>query len=100
MLENEIKDYKLLAEFFTITAFFRSINHYFASEQIIKFLLKTSNLSLDDLITKRWDFFDKVYWDEKWNIISALSFSTIIEARWKLIDSILEEKIKNQIDRY
>lgn len=94
MLENEIKDYKFLAETFTLTAFFRSLTYYYASEYIIKFLLKTSNLSLDDL-KKRWDGFDKVFWDEKWNTISALSFSTIIEARWELIDSILEEKIKN-----
>jgi len=60
MLENEIKDYKFLAETFTLTAFFRSLTYYYASEYIIKFLLKTSNLSLDDL-KKRWDGFDKVF---------------------------------------
>lgn len=94
MLDNEIKDYKFLAETFTLTAFFRNLTNYYNSEEIIKFLLKVSNLSFDDL-KKRWDNFDKVFWNEKWELISALSFSTIIEARWMLIDNILEEKLNN-----
>ncbi len=95
MLENNLKDYKFLAETFTLTAFFRSLINYFSSEEIIKFLLSISNLSFDDL-KKRWDGFDNVFWKEKWKLISSLSFSSIIEARWSLIDSILQEKIKQE----
>lgn len=94
MLDWEIKDYKLLAETFTLTAFFRSLTHCYNSEYIIKFLLKISNLSFEDL-KKRWDNFDNIFWSEKWDLISALSFSTIIEARGKLLDSVIEEKIIN-----
>ncbi len=93
MFEKDPKDYMFLAETFTLTAFFRSLNYFFPSEYIIKFLLKTSNLSLEDLI-KRWDNFDQVFWSDKWRLISALSFSSIIEARGILLDSILKEKIK------
>lgn len=93
MLDWETKDYKLLAETFTLTAFFRSLTHCYNSEYIIKFLLKISNLSFEDL-KKRWDNFDTVFWKEKWLLISALSFSTIIEARGKLLDSIIKEKFK------
>ncbi len=93
MLEIETKDYKLLAETFTLTAFFRSLTHCYNSDYIIKFLLKTSNLSFEDL-KKRWDNFDNIFWKEKWPLISALSFSAIIEARWRLLDSIIKKKIE------
>jgi len=48
MLQNNIKDYEILAKTFTLTAFFRSLTNYFSSENIVNFLLKTSNLSIDD----------------------------------------------------
>jgi hypothetical protein len=85
------KDYKLLAEPYSLTAYFRSILNISNSFEIINFLIKTSNLSLDEL-SGRWDNFDKIFWQDYWNKISALSFATIIEARWILLNSILETK--------
>ncbi len=85
------KDYKLLVEPYSLTAYFRSILNISHSFEIINFLLKKSNLSMWEL-ENRWDNFDKVFWKEYWNKISALSFATIIEARWKLLNKI----IKNQ----
>ena len=89
MLEKQIKDYAILAETFTLTAFFWYLNWCYFSENIVSYLMKTSNLSIDDL-QKRWDWFDSVFWKEKWTLISALSFSTIIEARWELLNKTIK----------
>ena len=75
------KDYKLLIEPYSLTAYFRSIINTSNSFEIVNFLLKKSSLSLDDL-ESRWDNFDKVFWEEYWNKISALSFAKI---KWKKI---------------
>jgi len=85
------KDYKLLVEPYSLTAYFRSILNISSSFNIINFLLKKSHLSLWEL-EQRWDVFDKIFWKNYWNIISALSFATIIEARWKLLNSIIEKQ--------
>ncbi len=83
---------KLLAETFTTTAFFRSLIDYPYSEEILEYLLNESGLTKEEL-QARWDWFDKVFWEEYWKKISALSFSTIIEARWLLLDSILKSEV-------
>lgn len=89
--------YKLLAETYSLTWYFRSILNIPYSFEIINFLLKNSKLSIWDLET-RWDSFDKVFWKEYWSKISALSFATIIEARWALLNSIIEKKLdKNNL---
>lgn len=85
------KDYKILIEPFSLTAYFRSIINISNSFEVFNFLLKKSNLSFDDL-EARWDNFDKIFWEEYWNKISALSFATIIETRWLLLNNILEEQ--------
>ena len=85
------KDYKLLVEPYSLTAYFRSILNISSSFNVINFLLKKSHLSLWEL-EQRWDGFDKIFWKDYWNIISALSFATIIEARWKLLNSIIEKQ--------
>lgn len=81
-----------LAETFTLTAFFRELVKYPFSKEIIDFLLLKSWLKNEDL-QNRWDWFDKVFWEDYWKKISALSFSTIIEARWLLLDSILRQNV-------
>jgi hypothetical protein len=60
MLDRDIKDYKLLAETFTLTAFFRGLTKYPHSSYATNFLLKNSHIELEDL-NKRWDSFDKVF---------------------------------------
>lgn len=89
------KDYKLLVEPYSLTAYFRSILNISYSFEIINFLLKKSNLSLWEL-EHRWDNFDKIFWKEYWNKISALSFATIIEARWILLNSIIDKQDNNR----
>ena len=89
------KDYKLLVEPYSLTAYFRSILNISSSFEVINFLIKKSNLSLWEL-EQRWDSFDKVFWEEYWNKISALSFATIIEARWRLLDQIIEKQDNNK----
>lgn len=89
------KDYKLLVEPYSLTAYFRSILNISYSFEIINFLLKKSKLSLWEL-EQRWDSFDKVFWKEYGNKISALSFATIIEARWKLLDQIIKKQDNNK----
>lgn len=90
--EWNLNSLKALAETFTLTAFFRSLVNYPYSKEVIEYLLNKSWLSKEEL-QARWDGFDKVFWDEYWKIISALSFSAIIEARWLLLDEILKSKI-------
>ena len=90
------KDYKLLVEPYSLTAYFRSILNITSSFEVINFLLKKSNLSLWEL-QHRWDNFDKIFWNDYWNKISALSFATIIEARWKLLNRIIEKQKNNTI---
>ena len=89
------KDYKLLVEPYSLTAYFRSILNISSSFEVINFLIKKSNLSLWEL-EQRWDSFDKVFWEEYWNKISALSFATIIEARSRLLDQIIEKQDNNK----
>jgi len=88
------KDYKLLVEPYSLTAYFRSILNIPYSFENINFLLKKSNLSIWDLET-RWDNFNESFWKNYWDIISALSFATIIEARWKLLDQIIKKQDNN-----
>ncbi len=90
-----MKDYHLLIETYSLTAYFRSILNITSSFDVINFLIKKSNLSLSEL-EQRWDSFDKVFWKEYWNIISALSFATIIEARWKLLNEVIEKQDNNK----
>lgn len=95
--ENSLNPQKALAETFTLTAFFRSLVNYPYSEEMINYLLTQSWLKKEEL-QARWDGFDKVFWEKYWKKISALSFSTIIEARWLLLDSILKSKVnKNTV---
>ena len=96
-MKNILNSQKALAETFTLTAFFRSLVGYSYSEELINYLILISWLNKQEL-QNRWDWFDSVFWDEYWKKISALSFSTIIEARSYLLDSLLELKIdKNSI---
>lgn len=86
---------RILVETYALTAYFRSILNISYSFDVINFLLKISNLSIWEL-ENRWDNFDSVFWNDYWNKISALSFATIIEARWMLINSIITEKDKSK----
>ncbi len=88
-----LKNYKILLEPFSLTAYFRSILKISNSFDVFNFLLKKSWLSSNEL-EGRWDNFDQVFWKEYWNKISALSFATIIEARWKLLSNILKKQDK------
>ena len=52
-----------LAETYTLTAFFRKLVKYPYGKEIIDFLLLKSWLKIDDL-QNRWDWFDKVFWED------------------------------------
>lgn len=91
-----MKNYHLLLETYSLTAYFRSLIDISHSHEIRDFLLNNSHLDEYEL-QHRWDNFDKIFWKEYWNKISALSFATIIEARWKLLNSILKGKSDNLV---
>ena len=89
------KDYKLLVEPYSLTAYFRSILNISYSFEVTNFLLKKSNLSLWEL-EHRWDNFEKIFWNDYWNKISSLSFAAIIEARWVLLNQIIKKQEDNE----
>ncbi len=97
MSNNQTNEYQMLANVFSLTAYFRFILNQKFSPIIINYLLKNSWLSQDDL-KNRWDNFDKVFNSDYWKLISALSFCTITEAMWYLTDRIIKTKdLKNTI---
>lgn len=90
------KDSIKLSDYYFIS-YFRDLLSIKYAYEITNFLLKKSNLSLWEF-EKKWDNFDIIFWEEYWNKISALSFATIIEARWKLLKSVLiEENTENNL---
>ena len=95
---NEIKleEQKALSNVYTLTAFFRSLIFYPYSENIINYLYKVSGLTKEDL-QSRWDWFDSIFWNEEyWRKISALSFSTLIEANTKLLDKVILDNFNDK----
>lgn len=85
----KVEEKKALSNVYTLTAFFRNLILYPYSWIIIDYLCKVSGISNKDLIT-RWDGFDSIFGNsEYWKKISALSFSTIIEANTKMLDKII-----------
>ena len=91
-----MKDYHLLLETYSLTAYFRHLLNIEYSEEIINFLLNNSELQESEL-EQRWDSFDKIFWNDYWNKISALSFATVIEARWKLLNKLIEKQNNKNI---
>jgi len=88
---NEIKleEQKALSNVYTLTAFFRSLVFYPYTQIIIDYLCEASWITKQSL-KYRWDWFDSLFLDNKyWKKISALSFSTVIEANTKLLDKVL-----------
>jgi len=85
----KLEEQKALSNVYTLTAFFRSLIFYSYSEIIIDYLCKVSWLTTKNL-QSRWDGFDSIFWNKKyWKKISALSFSTVIEANTKWLDKVI-----------
>lgn len=81
-----------LEDTYSLTAYFRTIvNNSSYWQDLLKYLLEIFNLQTADL-QGRWDSIENLFWEEDGKLISALSFSTIIEARWMLLDSILTQE--------
>ena len=55
-----MKDYHLLLETYSLTAYFRHLLNMNHSKEIINFLLNNSELKEDEL-EQRWDNFDKIF---------------------------------------
>lgn len=83
-----------LAEHYFIS-YFKDLLSIKFSYEITNFLLKKSKISIWEF-EKKWDNYDIIFWKEYWNKISALSFATIIEARWILLNNIIKQKDKNK----
>lgn len=79
-----------LSEHYFISYFKDLLSIKYAYE-ITNFLLKKSKLSIWDF-EKKWDSYELIFWKEYWNKISALSFASIIEARWILLNNILKSR--------
>ena len=89
--KENISTSEMINEAFTLTAYFRTLLRQKNSEKVFNFLLKEGWLTKEQM-EKRWDSFDNVFWEENKDKISALVFSSIIEWRWYLLDSLIKEK--------
>jgi len=83
---------EILAETYSLNAFFRKQVEYPFAEECLSFLLRKWDITEEE-IQKRWDNLDQLF-GKFWKIISALSFSAITEARDILVDKILEKHNK------